>query len=469
MFGSMEMMELLQQSNNVIEYHYGIVPTVLLPLAFLSTGISILATYVAGFFGIKLKAEGPRKLLELLLRPKLLISAMFLNVLIYAGFHFYAHVKNGPVPLVVQSTLSKTFATPSSKVSLKDGIKVIDINEPVFAKGTIVEGKLYVGTTSGNLLKIELKRGSIEKRFYVGKFVSPTPVFFDGYLYFGEGLHQSHHMGVYKFDLKEFSVATKFETQGHTEIFPVIHNNILYQAAGGDGLYAIDIETMQKKWHFSGGHMDGYVGILENALFVGTGVPVEDNDKVRPMAYRLHSETGEIAWQRELPLSTWYGPAISNDHICFPLGEIHVESKLGGISCFSPSGERQSTILIDAPVLSKPIILGDNIIFNDYHGGLYSWKVDGSRENWKIKATSKAHGYSSSVLIDNNIYFVDADGTLKIVNPITGVFLERDLSKILKPGERVYADILKYDEKIYIFGMKGSILELDKSMGSVKN
>ena len=463
MFGSTEMMELLRQSTEYFDFQYGIVPTVLLPLAFLSTGLSILATYIAGFFGIKLKAEGPRKLLEILLKPKLLISAVLLNFVFYGAFIFYGYAKNGPVPIIVQRSLSKVMATPVSEVSFDSQIKVIKVKDGIFAKGVIVENKLYVGTVGGNLLKISLESGKIEDRFYIGKFVSPTPVFDNGYLYFGEGLHLSHGMGIYKFNLEKFDIESKSSTSGHTEIFPVISGDTIYQTSGGDGLYAFNTKDLTQKWQFPGGHMDGFPGIRSGELYVATGVPVEDNDQVRPFAYRLNTETGEVIWKKELPLSSWYGPTISENFICFTLGEIHVDSNLGGINCFSPNGDRVSTIFVDAPVLSKPIIVADNIIFNDYSGSIHSWSIDGQKENWSIASTSNVRGYSSLSMKNGILYFVNASGVLKKIDPLSGRYSQVDLKEKLSLGEKIYADILYHGDELIIFGMNGTILKLRQS------
>ncbi|TNE95542.1 MAG: hypothetical protein EP326_14870, partial [Deltaproteobacteria bacterium] len=98
------LMEILAQLNSSPEgFETAIVPTILLPLAFLSTGISVVATFIAGLFGVKLKAEGPKKLLEVLLKPKVLISAAVLNAVIYGGMQGYQYVKNGPVPFFIQN------------------------------------------------------------------------------------------------------------------------------------------------------------------------------------------------------------------------------------------------------------------------------------------------------------------------------------------------------------------------------
>ena len=62
-----------------------IIPTVMIPLTLVSVGISVVASFIAGLFGIKLKMEGPKKLLEVLLKPKVLATAFMLNAIIMGG------------------------------------------------------------------------------------------------------------------------------------------------------------------------------------------------------------------------------------------------------------------------------------------------------------------------------------------------------------------------------------------------
>ena len=64
-----------------------ILPTVMIPLTLVSVGISVVATFIAALFGIELKMEGPKKLLEVLLKPKILVSALALNSLIFGGMY----------------------------------------------------------------------------------------------------------------------------------------------------------------------------------------------------------------------------------------------------------------------------------------------------------------------------------------------------------------------------------------------
>ena len=463
MFGLMEIQELLSSYSNLYpDMQVGIVPTVLLPLAFLSTGISVVATFVAGLFGVKLKAEGPRKLLELLLRPRILISAMILNAVIFFGYKGYEHIKNGPVPLKVQSFMNSNIEFLKAPLAKSNGLHwEQNIGEGIFASGKIVGKELFVGTKEGHLYVVNLENGKVTNKIFFGKFLSPTPVLYKGYLFFGEGLHASHHMRVYKFDPMSKKIVGAYKTKGHTEIFPVMADlggkDYLYQAAGSDGLHAIDPISLKKRWHFKDGHMDAFSLIDGNDLYIASGVPKEEIGIKRPYAYKLNAMTGKLIWKKELPLSSWYGPIKSGKNICFIQGELHVKSQIGGLNCFSPSGERLSSVIIESPVIGKPLVSGENIIFNDFNGGVYSWNSSSGVMNWKYAGEKKGIKYSySSVQYrnDGNLIFINPRGSIAHLNIDSGKVLKLNL---FKKGEAVFADPLVLKSGYIVFGMKGSI------------
>ncbi|WP_412470186.1 MULTISPECIES: PQQ-binding-like beta-propeller repeat protein [unclassified Halobacteriovorax] len=461
MFSLMEILDQLNSCNNLCsDFSYSIVPTVLLPLAFLSTGITVVATFIAGLFGIKLKAEGPKKLLEVLLKPKILISAMIFNVLIYGGMEAYQYLKHGPVPLLVQELVNKDTSFSKAPLKAQEGmIWQQSVEEGIFASGVVVGDELFVGSKEGNLFVIDINSGAIKNKIFFGKFLSPTPVYYKGYLYFGEGLHASHHMRVYKFDPTAKKVVGSFQTKGHTEIFPVITEidgkDYLFQSAGGDGLYAIDPNSMELIWQYKGGHMDAFVLVKDNAVYVASGVPEEDIGKARPYAYKLDVKSGKLLWKEELPLSSWYGPVATRDNICFIQGELHVKSELGGLVCLNSIGQQVSSISIDSPVIGKPIVFDDLIVFNDFDGRVYAWNSITSKLEWKYASREKKIGYNySSVKYDGEkLIFSDRKGKISYLSLNDG----KVINSIEFGDESVFADSLILDQGHLIFGMKGSI------------
>ena len=90
-----------------------IIPTVMIPLTAVSVFLTMVATFIAGLFGIQLKAEGPKKLLEVLLKPRILAGAFILNGLIFGGIWAYEYVNNLPTFLYRIESTQKANVKPS--------------------------------------------------------------------------------------------------------------------------------------------------------------------------------------------------------------------------------------------------------------------------------------------------------------------------------------------------------------------
>lgn len=461
MFGLTEITDLLVSSNNQYDsFQMGIVPTILLPLAFLSTGISIVATFIASLFGVELKAEGPKKLLEILLRPKVLISALILNGVIYGGFHLYEYLKNGPYPDFYVQLKNNDIAF-NKKASLSSDGWTQNLEEGIFARGYIHGSELFVGGIDGNLFVLDNETGKIKNKIFFGKFLSPSPIFFDNHLFFGEGLHESHDMHIYKFNPSTKTVVASLQTKGHTEIYPVISQiedkSILFQSAGGDGLYAIDPNTMKPLWHYVDGHMDAFTLVHNKHVYIASGIPEEEIGVKRPFAYKIDALSGNLVWKKELPLSSWYGPILVQNNICFIQGEIHVTSNVGGIVCFDEEGKRAQSLVIDNPIIGKPIVKDHMVYFNDYYGDLYAWNAKSNMISWKLSFDLKNGSYSSMQWFNENVIIhALSDGRILFVNIEDGKILREEK---FPAKEKVYSDALIQGDNIYIFGMGGSIFK----------
>jgi len=461
-------MEILAQLNSIPEgIHVGIIPTVLLPFAILSTGISVVATFIAGLFGVKLRAEGPKKLLEVLLKPKILITALIFNALIYGGMQGWQYIKHGPVPAFYQNLRNRnSIATNSAKSDIPGLHWQQNVEEGLFADGIIIGNELYAGSKEGSLYVFNLKSGALTHRIYIGKFIAPALTHFKGHLYFGEGLHHSHHMGIYKFDLKTKKIVGKFKTKGHTEAQVIATTfkgeDYLFFSAGGDGLYAVDPKTMTKRWHYLNGHMDSHPIIQDGAIYIGTGTPLEDMGKTRPLGIKLDLTTGKELWAQELPLSSWFGPIALPEAVCFPLGEIHIKSSLGGYQCFNFAGERTKNIFVDSPVMGKQKLVNGKILFNDFKGTVHYWDYQSEAVLWEIDNSSTKYSFSSSQKVDEKHYlFFNRTGD--------GVIFDIEEGKVLSKmnfnkDESVFADPIVHKDGFIILGLKGTLKNYKKKI-----
>lgn len=500
-------MEELAYSN----YHLLIIPTVLIPLTMLSMGISVVATFIAGLFGVKLKAEGPKRLMELLLKPRILISAVILNITILGGIWSFKYVKNLPVFIFnINRTNAKLIQTaPNSDyqpVTERKNVfnlspvashnftaelhKQVKLEGGVFRAAAITKNSLFIGTSKGYVYEVERETLKTLRKFYIGTFVTPAPLIWKNKLVFGEGVHHTHKARIYFFDLKSGKLEKHFTSQGHTEgqgTFAKynkdgkVHER-LFAVAGGDGVYAIDPNTLEVKWHNIDGHNDASVIVKDNQVFVGTGREKGDAKKYRTYAISYDFLTGKTNWKRELPASSWMKPTLTKTDVCFVYGEIYFKSEVGGIQCFAQkSGLPTQTYSTMAPVASIPLTLNNDIIFADNTGTICRIDTIARRLKWCQKTHNTKKRTYSPVSYDahrNLLTYSSQMNGFYILHPESGKILSHWLPKdgvaqkskdkdkdkakkkqLINPRQwhKSYASPMVTSEGWYIVDMKGHL------------
>lgn len=392
-----------------------ILPTVMIPLTMLSVGVSVVASFIAALFGIQLKLEGPKKLLEVLLKPKVLASAFVLNALIFGGTYVWRWWKNYPRLISTIVSQSNERARPSelnyndvpavpTKFSsagarkgtpeVLDQIWRIHTGKGSFRAALISNDRIFSGNDNGIVSEIELTTGKVMRTFYVGTAASAELTIWKNSLYVGEGVHDTHRARVYRFDLKSGKFMGSYQTKGHTEGQAVVGTHegesSLLIVAGIDGLHAVDPVTMQGKWHMNIGHMDAGVVVDNGTIFIGTGREKDDDKKNKTYAAALDFKTGKILWQKELAASSWMRPVLAGENVCYISGEIYFPSQRGHISCFDrKSGEHTIALNTPDPLASTPKVLDGTILYTSIHGLVCRFDLESKRNLWCFDAKGK--------------------------------------------------------------------------------
>ncbi len=468
-----------------------IVPTVLIPLTLVSVGISVIATFIAGLFGITLKTEGPKRLLELLLKPKIIFSALLLNTLFLGGWWGYQYIQNMPAFIFTINQKNAHLAKKPSKLVYSDrpekknyasyvnkkpsklNLKLIQTTKVpggVFRWGVLGKKTLFFGTSEGKTYEVSQSDLSIIREIFVGTFVSPSPIIWNNLLIHGEGLHDTHHARIYAFDLTTGQLSQTFRTKGHTEGTPVIADlngdAYLVFPAGSDGLYAVNPQNMELRWHNNDGHTDSEVRIDERSVFVGTGRDKGDSSKYRSYALSYDLVTGKTNWKRELPASSWMKPAIINENVCFIYGEVYFKSDFGGIDCFhKKTGRPTQTYRSMSPIVSIPLSVGDDLFYANNAGEVC--RIDTKQKQLRWCADTKGDGKNSfaSVAYDpfrNLLIYPSRNKGLFVFSPKSG-----ELIKHWKPSEKeekwhtTYAGVMVTENFWFLADMKGHIRKLD--------
>ncbi len=471
-----------------VEYIPLIVPTVLIPFTMLSVALSVVAAFIAGLFGIKLKTEGPKQLLELLLKPKVLFMALVVNILVYGGYKSYQYVNNLPsfewvinnqhqAVSQTQSNYANVLHRPNKALESKllpktfNTIKQqwkVKIPMGAFRAGAVSGNSLFLGADDGYIHELSVENGLTLRKFFIGTIVTPSPIVFDGYLFAGEGTHDTHHARIYKINLASGKHEAHYTTKGHTEGQPVIGEfqgkTLLFAVAGSDGIHAIDPYTMQQVWHQTPGHMDAAVRIDNGIVYVGTGREKGDSQKHRSYAIAYDFMTGKEVWKHEMPASSWMEPAITNQHACFIMGEIYFKTKLGGVNCYDKvTGEPQYSILNKEPVIGIPFVLNNDIIFSDLSGNVCRVDTNKRTKKWCFdsQVTGK-HMTSVSYDSDTNILaYTTANKGIMFLNPTTGKLLYHYLpTEEQGKWEKTYASAVTIASNWITVDIEGNIRKL---------
>ncbi|MBY0515977.1 MAG: PQQ-binding-like beta-propeller repeat protein [Bacteriovoracaceae bacterium] len=466
-----------------------ILPTVMIPLTLLSVGASVVASFIAALFGIQLKLEGPKKLLEVLLKPKVLASAFILNGLILGGVYAWRWWSN--YPRLIQTiesqsqarakvsglkyqdvkTVETIFKSNKKNILKPEGLEQIwriQTGKGSFRAPVISGGRIFSGNDLGVVHELDINEGSILRTFYIGTAVSSEITIWNDSMYIGEGVHDTHHARIYRFDLKSGEFKGSYQTLGHTEAQAVIgqkgSEHLLFAVGGTDGLHAIDPLTMEGRWKVNIGHMDAGILVDEGVVFIGTGREKNDDKKNKCYAAALEFETGKIIWQRELAASSWMRPVVYENNVCYIAGEIYFPTQRGHISCFDrKSGEPTIAFNTTDPLAGTPKILDHSLLYTSIHGNVCRFDLKEKKNLWCFDAKMEDFSLAGASYdeVNNVIVYPSMKTGLYVLNPDNGEVI---YNWNPKPAEgewkKTYADITVANGVWYTADDDGSVRSL---------
>jgi outer membrane protein assembly factor BamB len=459
-FGWMEIMDVLHWLSQNHELATkgmtpGIIPMVLIPLTALTVALTSVAGIIAGWFGVKLHAEGPKQLLEVLLKKRVLVSMLLINLLGIGAYKAYGYVKNLPSFISTINRHSKNEAISSrekyadERTRNHDYIgsipaesnfsiqleKEITLPKGAFRSGLISGNSLFYGLDDGRIYEFNKNDLSIKRSFFIGTQVTTRPIIYKNRLYSGEGNHYTHHARIYSFDLQTGKFIGAFTTKGHTEGQPLLGSfngiDYLFITAGVDGLYALDPLTMKEIWHQNDGHLDATVSIEDGVVFAGSGVE-KGAGRDRSYATAYQASTGKKIWKTELPISNWMHPIVTKKDVCYVLGEIYFKSSVGLFYCLDKkTGTASYALPFNAPIASKPLYLRDNneeyAFFGDFHGEICGISITKKEKMWCHKTGNAKTNYALSSFdydpVHGVLWYPSNDNGLFALEPKTGKML----------------------------------------------
>lgn len=203
-----------------------------------------------------------------------------------------------------------------------------------------------------------------------------SPAVFNGRVYFG-----SSDGNIYAVDEKIGVLHWKFETKGIVHASPAISGNTLYIGSWDSYLYALDTETGAEKWRFKTGEdpiIYNQVGFQSSPAVVDGVVYVGCRDA---HLYAIDAQSGKKKW--DYPTSkSWVNvtPAVVDGSVYFATGDTRrfqaVEAKTGRL---------RFTVPVFTVTFSSPAVADGVAYFGNLNGSLYAVDVKSGSVIWEFQ------------------------------------------------------------------------------------
>jgi len=334
-------------------------------------------------------------------------EAMFMNNAQHTSFYHSTPVKNQPRVLWKVKTNGQVISSP-----------------------VVAGGKVFVGSADNKLYALNESDGEILWTFETGGAINSTPLIaggkvlflsYDGFFY---ALDQNTGDPVWKFKTggeSVFKVKDYFNGSFQPDFWDfylssaTVNNGTVYFGSSDSNIYALDLETGEKKWNYStGGSVHSSPAIWENSLVVGSW-----DSRV----YCLDTETGDKKWVyttgRDTASYIWLGiqasPSIDN-------GVAYIGSRdalfyafdiSSGDTLWTKNEFNRSWMPSSAAIGSENIYTGSSDSFSFF-------SIDKQTGAINYSTSTKAYTFSSPAIDSEMAYIGSANGRLYGIEHATG-------------------------------------------------
>lgn len=185
----------------------------------------------------------------------------------------------------------------------------------------VADGLLYVGANDDTVYALDIADGSERWRFRVGAGADytfgPSPSYANGTVYLPSASSESDE-GLYAVDALSGEEVWHFEPDEPGLFTPAIADGTAYVGGDGGDVYAIDVESGERRWKTRLSRAWSSPAVTGDSVFVQT------SDGVLGCLVR---ENGEIRWEVETAAS-WCSPVIDGDLVYVGSSELWFEMGL---------------------------------------------------------------------------------------------------------------------------------------------
>ncbi|OWK46363.1 PQQ-binding-like beta-propeller repeat protein [Fimbriiglobus ruber] len=282
-----------------------------------------------------------------------------------------------------------------------------------------------------------------------------APVYADGRVYFGEGMHANFVCNLYCLDAATGQKVWTFETSDHVEATPTVADGVVYFGAGNDGVYALDAKTGAKKWQFTAElHVDVSPFVSGGRVYFGSG-PSRRYKSFQVVC--LNAETGAPVWRVPTDLPAWGGPRVANGRVYVGLGNGRLtegakppEKPAGALLCLSADdGHTLWTVPAADAVFQQPTLDGDRVYFGSRDGNLYAVHADSGAVLYKVPVGGPV--ISPPAVADGVVYVAAMNGHVRGLAAADGRELWHiDLANKTKTEPLVVAAVRASRGRVYV-------------------
>lgn len=267
-----------------------------------------------------------------------------------------------------------------------------------------------------------------------------APVYADGRLYFGEGLHQHTDSRLFCVDAATGKKLWDYQTDSHTESTPAVAEGKVVIGAGYHGLHCVDVETGKLVWRYPPeakaddrlAHVDCNPFIANGKVYAGSGYKpeyVKGQGKVN-LIYCLDLNTGKEIWKERVEDAVYGSPFVEGTRVFFGTGNSTYSetfaSKHSGVLCRdAATGKELWDRVLPENVIGRPVADKRQLFVGCLDGNAYALDLRTGEINWTVPMEAKVLAgpvadIDSKTGCANVVYFAGEDGLVQAVAPYTG-------------------------------------------------
>ena len=277
------------------------------------------------------------------------------------------------------------------------------------------------------------------------KIAFSTPVFADGRLYFGEGMHEDKNSRLFCLDVEKGKLLWTYQTESHTESTPFVADGKVVIGAGYHGIHCLDAvkgpgPENKPLWRYPADksaedralHVDSNPVIANGRVYAGSGYKpdyVKDQGKINTI-FCLDLNTGKKIWDERVDDSVYGSPLVHDGKVFIGTGNSTYSetfpSKRPGVLCRDAvTGQPIWECVLPENVMGRPAADKYQLYVGCLDGKAYALDQRTGKINWRIDMGAPVLANPVVELegdtgIAGVVYFAGKYGSVTAVAPYQG-------------------------------------------------